>query len=115
MGPHDVTPPLTADALLRQATRRHRPSHHNVGDGAWSASIEHIWAALGFHGREWPPVEGKTLEENRAALARHAPDFAERASFTYTVLRPGTTTCWGASTPIRRVTGVTMQSRRGET
>lgn len=64
---------------------------HNVADhGAWSASIEHIQASPGFHGSDWPPAEGMTLEQNRADLERHARDFAERAGFTYTVLAPAT-------------------------
>ena len=64
---------------------------HNVADhGAWSASIEHIRATPGFHGRDWPPAEGMTLDENLADLERHARDFAERAGFTYTVLAAST-------------------------
>ena len=64
---------------------------HNVADhGAWSASIEHIRATPGFRGRDWPPAEGMTLEENRADLERHARDFAARTGFTYSVLEPGT-------------------------
>ena len=63
---------------------------HNVADhGAWGASIEHIRATPGFHGSDWPPVEGMSLEENLADLERHARDFAERAGFTYSVLAPG--------------------------
>ena len=62
---------------------------HNVADhAAWSASIDHIRATPGFHGREWPPVDGMSLEENLADLERHARDFAERVGFTYTVLAP---------------------------
>jgi len=64
---------------------------HNVADrGAWSASIEHIRATPGFRGRDWPPAEGMTREENLADLERHARDFAARAGFTYTVLAPDT-------------------------
>ena len=64
---------------------------HNVADhGAWSASIEHIRATPGFAGRDWPPAEGMTLEDNLADLERHARDFGERTGFTYTVLAPGT-------------------------
>src|SRR3954466_15709538 len=64
---------------------------HNVADhGAWSASIEHIRGTPGFHGQDWPPLEGMTLEEKLADLAPPARDFAERAGFTYTVLAPGT-------------------------
>ena len=64
---------------------------HNVADhGAWSASIEHIRATPGFAGRDWPPAEGMTLEDNLADLERHARDFGERTGFTYTVLALGT-------------------------
>ena len=64
---------------------------HNVADhGAWSASIEHIQSTPGFAGRDWPPAEGMTLEDNLADLERHARDFGERTGFTYTVLALGT-------------------------
>jgi hypothetical protein len=64
------------------------PEHNDADHAAWSASIDHIRATPGFHGREWPPVDGMSLEENLADLERHARDFAERAGFTYTVLAP---------------------------
>jgi hypothetical protein len=64
------------------------PEHNAADHAAWSASIDHIRATPGFHGREWPPVDGMSLEENLADLERHARDFAERAGFTYTVLAP---------------------------
>ena len=68
-------------------------AEHNLADHvAWSASIEHIRATPGFpaYGRDWPPAEGMTHEENLADLERHARDFAERAGFSYTVLAPAT-------------------------
>jgi hypothetical protein len=64
------------------------PEHNAADHAAWSASIDHIRATPGFHGREWPPVDGMSLEENLADLERHARDFAERVGFTYTVLAP---------------------------
>ena len=66
------------------------PEHNLADHGAWSTSIEHIWATPGFAGRDWPPAEGMTLEENRGDLERHARDFAARTGFTYTVLAPAT-------------------------
>jgi hypothetical protein len=64
------------------------PEHNAADHAAWSASIDHVRATPGFHGREWPPVDGMSLEENLADLERHARDFAERVGFTYTVLAP---------------------------
>ena len=64
------------------------PEHNAADHAAWSASIDHIRATPGFHGRDWPPVDGMSLEENLADLERHARDFAERVGFTYTVLAP---------------------------
>jgi hypothetical protein len=64
------------------------PEHNAADHAAWSARIDHIRATPGFHGREWPPVDGMSLEENLADLERHARDFAERVGFTYTVLAP---------------------------
>jgi hypothetical protein len=65
------------------------PEHNAADHAAWSASIAHIRATPGFHGRDWPPTEGMSLHENLADLERHAHDFAERVGFTYTVLAPG--------------------------
>jgi hypothetical protein len=62
------------------------PEHNASDHAAWSASIDHIRATPGFHGHDWPPVEGMPLAENLADLERHARDFAERVGFTYTVL-----------------------------
>lgn len=64
------------------------PEHNASDHAAWSASIAHVRATPGFHGHDWPPVEGMSLDENRADLERHARDFAERSGFTYTVLEP---------------------------
>ena len=59
------------------------------------ASIEHIRATPGFRGHAWPPVEGMSLEANRADLERHADDYARRAGFTYTVLDAQPRRCIG--------------------
>ncbi len=64
--------------------------HNEADHAAWMSSIAHIRATPGFASRRWPPVEGMSLEANRADLERHARDFAERTGFTFTVLRPGT-------------------------
>jgi hypothetical protein len=66
-------------------------AEHNESDhAAWTSSIAHIHATPGFESSEWPPLAGMSLEANRGDLERHARDFAERAGFTFTVLRPGT-------------------------
>jgi hypothetical protein len=44
-------------------------------------------ATPGFRDGNWPPREGRTVEENLADL-RHADDFANRIGFTFTVLDP---------------------------
>ena len=66
-------------------------AQHNESDHeAWTSSIGHIRATPGFESWGWPPLEGMSLDANRGDLERHARDFAERAGFTFTVLRPGT-------------------------
>ena len=66
-------------------------AEHNASDhAAWMSSIGHIRATPGFEDSDWPPVEGMTIEANLGDLKGHARDFAERAGFTFTVLRPGT-------------------------
>jgi hypothetical protein len=66
-------------------------AEHNESDhAAWMSSIAHIHATPGFESANWPPVEGMSLEANRADLEAHARDFAERTGFTFTVLVPGT-------------------------
>jgi hypothetical protein len=65
-------------------------TQHNESDhAAWTSSIAHIRATPGFESSDWPPVEGMSLDANRSDLEGHARDFAERAGFTFTVLRPG--------------------------
>ncbi|WP_404959428.1 N-acetyltransferase [Streptomyces sp. 147326] len=60
---------------------------HNERDlAAWSGSIAHVRATPGFHGKNWPPLEGMSAEANRADLVRHARDFEARTGFTYSVL-----------------------------
>ena len=64
---------------------------HNESDhAAWMSSIAHIRATPGFESWDWPPLEGMSLDANRDDLEGHARDFAARAGFTFTVLRPGT-------------------------
>jgi hypothetical protein len=66
-------------------------AQHNESDhAAWTSSIANIRATPGFESTDWPPVEGMSLEANRADLEGHARDFAERTGFTFTVLRPAT-------------------------
>jgi hypothetical protein len=58
---------------------------HNVRDhGAWMASIGHIRDTPGFENREWP--RPMTLVENMADMEMHATEFAQRSSFTYSIL-----------------------------
>ena len=81
----DVPDGLTTDAFrLLPLGAEHNESDYE----AWSTSVEHIHATPGFETRPWPPREGMPLEQNRAELEEHARDFAERKSFTYTVLAP---------------------------
>jgi hypothetical protein len=65
------------------------PQHNESDHAAWTSSIGHIRATPGFEGRDWPPVDGMSLAENRSDLAGHARDFEQRTGFTYTVLEPG--------------------------
>jgi hypothetical protein len=60
------------------------PEHNERDYAAWRSSMEHIRRSPGFPDGNWP--REMSLEENRADLARHARDFADRAGFTYTVL-----------------------------
>ena len=62
------------------------PEHNAADYAAWTSSIEHIRATLGFAGRSWP--RELSLQENLDDLEAHAPDFGERVGFTYTVLDP---------------------------
>jgi hypothetical protein len=64
--------------------------HNDSDHAAWTSSIAHIRATPGFEASAWPPLEGMSLDANRADLEGHARDFADRTGFTYTVLRPGT-------------------------
>jgi hypothetical protein len=64
------------------------PEHNESDHAAWTSSIEHVRATPGFQGRDWPPIEGMSLAENRDDLERHARDFTDRRGFTYTVLAP---------------------------
>jgi hypothetical protein len=65
------------------------PQHNAADHAAWTSSIEHIRTTPGWEGKNWPPPEGMSAEENLRDLERHAADFAARCGFTYTVLAPG--------------------------
>ena len=60
------------------------PEHNERDYEAWTSSIDHIRATPGFPDGKWPSM--MSLEDNRAALERHARHFAERVGFTYSVL-----------------------------
>jgi len=64
------------------------PQHNEADHAAWMSSIEHIRATPGFRDGNWPPRDGRTVQENLADLRRHADDFAKRIGFTFTVLDP---------------------------
>ena len=87
--PEDFDPPRELELPefhLVPLDVRHNESDH----AAWSSSIAHIRATPGFEEWDWPPVEGMSLDANRADLEQHSRDFTERSGFTFTVLRPGT-------------------------
>jgi RimJ/RimL family protein N-acetyltransferase len=59
------------------------PEHNERDYAAWTSSVEHIHATPGWEDSSWP--DGRTAEENRRDLERHADDFRNRVGFTYTV------------------------------
>jgi hypothetical protein len=61
------------------------PQHNAADYAAWTSSIDHIRATLGFPDGNWPDPD-MTIEQNLGDLERHADDFAHRRGFTYTVL-----------------------------
>ncbi|MGH3066028.1 MAG: N-acetyltransferase [Gaiellaceae bacterium] len=64
------------------------PEHNERDHDAWSSSMDHIRATLGFRARRWPyPM---SLEENLADLERHRAEFDARTAFAYSVLDPQT-------------------------
>lgn len=78
------SPPSTAELVLEPLGEQ-----HNASDlAAWSASVEHIRATPGMGGRDWPPDEPYTAEQNLADMRGHVADFAARTGFTWTVLDP---------------------------
>lgn len=82
---------FVAPTALRTAEFRLEPlgPQHNAADhAAWSSSIDHIRATVGYPDDGWPPVEGMSLDENLADLERHAADFMAGRGFTFTVLDP---------------------------
>lgn len=78
------SPPSTAELFLEPLGEQHNESDL----AAWSASIDHIRTTPGMTGREWPPQEPYTAEQNLADMRMHATDFAARTGFTWTVLDP---------------------------
>jgi hypothetical protein len=60
------------------------PVHNERDHEAWMTSIEHIRATPGMERRDWPAP--MTLAENLTDLEMHAKEFADRGSFTYSVL-----------------------------
>src|SRR3954471_7860524 len=94
-------PAMTSDAFIPPGfdpptslvTARFRleplgPQHNSADHAAWMSSIEHIRATPGYPDGDWPPRAGMTLEENLAALVRHADHFTRGVGFTFTVLDP---------------------------
>jgi hypothetical protein len=60
------------------------PIHNERDHEAWMTSIEHVRATPGMGGREWPAP--MTLADNLADLEMHSMEFADRQSFTYSIL-----------------------------
>jgi len=60
------------------------PVHNERDHEAWMSSIEHIKATPGMSWRTWPSP--MTLEENLSDMEMHAKEFADRKSFTYSIL-----------------------------
>jgi len=85
--PADFEPPrsLTTERFVLEPLG---PQHNEADHAAWTSSIEHIRATPGFPDGDWPPIDGMSLEDNRADLNRHAADFAAGRGFTFTVLDP---------------------------
>ena len=71
------------------------PQHNEADHAAWTSSIEHIRATPGYRDRNWPPVDGMSLEANLADLRSHADDFTAGGGFTFTVLDPADGTVVG--------------------
>jgi RimJ/RimL family protein N-acetyltransferase len=60
------------------------PEHNERDYDAWTSSLDHIHATPGWEDSSWP--DGRSADENRQDLERHADDFRKRVGFTYTVL-----------------------------
>ena len=60
------------------------PVHNERDHEAWMSSIDHIRATPGMGGRDWPAP--MTLADNLADMEMHAAEFANRTSFTYSIL-----------------------------
>lgn len=87
--PADFEPPtsLETDRFVLEPLG---PQHNESDHAAWTSSIAHVRASPGYSDGSWPPVDGMSLEDNRADLVRHAADFEARRGFTFTVLEPDT-------------------------
>ncbi len=87
------------------------PEHNERDHDAWSSSIDHIHATLGFAGHAWP--QPMSLDENLADLEAHRTDFDARTGFAYTVLDPQTNDVIGCvyiDPDEAQVDGVTVRS-----
>lgn len=85
--PPGFTPPrslATAQFLLEPLG----PQHNQSDYAAWTSSIDHIHATPGWADSTWP--DGRSIDDNRRDLERHAADFEHRRGFTFTVLDPST-------------------------
>lgn len=79
----EVPAPLVTDRFRLEPLG---PRHNEADHAAWTSSISHIRATPGFAGRDWPPLEGMSLEDNLSDLRKHAEDFATARGFTYSVV-----------------------------
>lgn len=87
--PVDFAPPH--ELACSQFELRPLDVQYNESDlAAWTSSTSHINRTPGWESATWPPADATSIEANRLDLQRHAQDFADRAGFTYTVLKPGT-------------------------
>jgi hypothetical protein len=80
--PESFSPPTSFDGPGFQMEPL-GPAHNERDHEAWSTSMGHIHASPGDWG-DWP--RPMTSEENLHDLERHAREFSERRSFTYSIL-----------------------------
>ncbi len=60
------------------------PMHNERDHEAWMSSIDHIRSTPGMGDWDWPTP--MTLTENLGDMEMHAAEFANRTSFTYSIL-----------------------------